>query len=131
MTPRTFPFEFEPIYAAAALPFGVTPRTAAVVLDNRTFSARFGAWSVRTPVENLAGAEATGPYSPLKTIGPAHLSFADRGLTFATNRRRGACIRFRDPVAGLVPSSALRHPALTVTVADVDGLCRAVEELTS
>jgi hypothetical protein len=64
----------------------------------------------------------TGPYSLIKTIGPAHLSFADRGLTFATNSERGLCIRFATPVRGLDPLGLVRHPAVTVTVADCDGL---------
>ena len=58
----------------------------------------------------------------LKTIGPAHLSLADRGLTFATNRDEGVCIRFHEPVKGIDPLGVLRHPALTVTVDDVDAL---------
>jgi hypothetical protein len=56
------------------------------------------------------------------TIGPAHLSFTDRGLTMATNGDRGVCIRFREPVAGIEPTGRIRHPGLTVTVADCDGL---------
>ena len=49
----------------------------------------------------------------------AHL---DRGLTFATNGDRGVCIKFHRSVRGIAPLGLLRHPALTVTVEDVDGL---------
>jgi hypothetical protein len=43
-------------------------------------------------------------------------------MTMATNPRQGLCIRFREPVPGLAPTSRLRHPGLTVTVADCTGL---------
>jgi len=55
---------------------------------------------------------------------------ADRGLTFATNGERGLCIRFRDPVSGIEPTGHLRHPGLTVTVADVDALARVLGAVT-
>ena len=64
--------------------------------------------------------------------GPAHLGLTDRGLTFASNGDRGVLISFHQPVGGIEPTGTLRHPALTVTVADVEGLAsllraRAVE----
>jgi hypothetical protein len=122
-----FPFDFDLAYRVVALPLGITPRTAWVDVGGGRLLARFGLWTVETGVDNVAGTETTGPYpSTFKTIGAAHLSFVDRGLTFATNKRRGLCIRFRDPVPGLEPTGRLRHPALTVTVADVDGLAAAL-----
>ena len=122
----TFPFLFTPLHRALALPFGVTPANARVEVDDGQLTARYGLWSLRTPLSNVAGTEITGPYSTLKTVGPAHLSVADKGLTFSSNAQRGLCISFRDPVPGLEPTGRLRHPALTVTVADVDGLAAAL-----
>ncbi len=122
----TFAFEFSPLHRAVALLFGVTPGQARVDVDDGRLRARFGPWRLDTPLTNVAGTEVTGPYSTLKTVGPAHLSLADRGLTFSSNSRRGLCIRFRDPVPGIEPTGRLRHPALTVTVADVDGLAQAL-----
>ena len=119
---RTFTFRFTTAYRVLALPFGVTPATAAVEVDDETFHARFGPWRVRTPLTNVASAQVTGPYSLPKTVGPAHLSVKDRGLTFATNPDRGVCVLFREPVRGLDPTGRLRHPGLTVTVADVEEL---------
>lgn len=122
----TFDFSFDPIHRALGLGFGVTPATTLVEVDGGRLVVRFGPWLVSTPLANVEGTEVTGPYATLKTAGPAHLSVADRGLTFATNARRGLCIRFRDPVAGIEPTGRLRHPGLTVTVADVEGLASAI-----
>ena len=121
-----FDFDFDPAYRAAALVFGVTPdRTGVEVADGR-FVARYGFWRLETDVANVASTEISGPYRLLTTIGPAHLSLSDRGLTFASNRRRGLCMTFKEPVPGLEPTGRLRHPGLTVTVSDVDGLARAL-----
>ena len=59
-----------------------------------------------------------------KTAGPPRLGLTDRGLTFASNHDRGVELRFRDKVRGVDPLGLLRHPNLTVTVADVDALHR-------
>ncbi len=122
----TFEFAFDPEYRAAALAFGVTPGRTGVDLEDGRLVARYGFWRLETEVSNIEGTEVSGPYRLLSTIGPAHLSLADRGLTFASNRRRGLCMRFKEPVPGLEPTGRLRHPGLTVTVADVDGLARAL-----
>ncbi len=122
----TFEFAFDPEYRAAALAFGVTPGRTGVDLEDGRLVARYGFWRLETEVSNIEGTEVSGPYRLLSTIGPAHLSLADRGLTFASNRRRGICMRFKEPVPGLEPTGRLRHPGLTVTVADVDGLARAL-----
>ena len=70
----------------------------------------------------------TGPYAFLKTAGPARLAITDRGLTFATNGDRGVLVSFRTPVRGLDPLGLLRHPELTLTVCDVDGLAALLRE---
>lgn len=46
----------------------------------------------------------------------------------ATNGARGVRIRLREPVAGLEPTGRLRHPGLTVTVADCDSLLARLTE---
>lgn len=122
----TFDFVFDPLYRAAALAFGVTESRTGVDVEDGRLVARYGFWRLETGLENVAGVEVSGPYRLLTTIGPAHLSLADLGLTFASNRDRGLCIKFREPVPGLVPTERLRHPGLTVTVADVDGLAAAL-----
>lgn len=128
MSTHRFPFEFEPLYRLPARALGITDATTWVEVDDERFVARFGPWRVETARSNVRGVGVTGPYGVPKTIGPAHLSLRDRGLTFATNRRQGACITFKEPVTGIDPVGLLRHPGLTVTVADPDGL---LELLTS
>ncbi len=121
---RRFSLAFAPAYRLASIPFGVTPNRAWVQVDDEYFEARFGLWHVRTPLTNVVGTETSGPYQWFKAIGPAHLSFADQGLTFASNGDRGVCIRFAQPVRGIDPTGTLLHPGLTVTVADPEGLVR-------
>jgi hypothetical protein len=117
-----FDFAFAPAYRRFAWPLLVTPKTAWVEVGDETFEARFGPWRVRTPLTNITDAEVTGPYAFWKTAGPARLAITDRGLTFATNGDRGVLILFEHAVPGLDPLGIVRHPELTVTVADVDGL---------
>jgi hypothetical protein len=117
-----FEFAFAPAYRRLARGFLVTPETAWVEVGDEAFEARFGPWRLRTPLTNITGVEVTGPYAYWKTAGPARLAITDRGLTFATNGDRGVLILFDTPVRGLEPLGILRHPELTVTVADVDAL---------
>jgi hypothetical protein len=120
MTERQrFEFTFDPKYRGPAGVFGVNPGNAWVEVDVDALTARFGRWRVHTPLSNIREVAVTGPYAYLKTAGPARLGVTDLGLTFATNGDRGVLITFRDKVRGLGP---LRHPELTVTVADVEGL---------
>lgn len=121
-----FPFRFATTYRLPALLFGVTSSTAGVWVDEAVLRIRFGPWRLQTPLSNVVATVHTGPYALIKTMGPAHLSFADRGLTCATNSERGLCIRFARPVPGIEPLGVLRHPAVTVTVADCDGLAEAL-----
>lgn len=128
--PVTFEFRFDPRYAVVALPYGITPARAWVRIGGGRFDVSYGPWRISTSTGNLVDAEVTGPYAFARTAGPARLSFADRGLTFASNGTQGVCIGFRTPVAGIDPLGVLRHPSLTVTVADVEGLRQAIDDLT-
>ena len=117
-----FPFAFKPRVRPFSLVFGVIPRTAWVELDDDDLRVRFGLWHLVTPRRNIVDGQITGPYDFAKVAGPAHLSFADRGVTFATNTRRGVCFTLREPVPGIAPFGRLPHPGVTVTVADPAGL---------
>jgi hypothetical protein len=128
MTDSRFQFRFSTPYRIAALPFGIMPSTCEVRVEDDGLLVRFGLWRVQTNIENVADVAVTGPYAFVKTAGPAHLSLADRGLTFATNSDQGVCIRFHTPVAGMEPTGVLRHPNLTVTVTDCDGLAKILRQ---
>jgi hypothetical protein len=122
-----FDFRFADAYRAPALMFGVTRATSGLVLDDGELRIRFGPWFVRTTLPNVTGSQITGPYGFVKTVGPAHLSLADRGLTLATNGDRGLCIRFERPVTGIDPLGMIRHPAVTVTVEEPEELAAALD----
>jgi len=122
-----FPFRFHPAFAVAARPFGVCSESAVVRLRGDDLSVDFGRWHVRTPLANVRAATVTGGYSWPKVIGPARMSMKDRGLTFATNPDEGVCISFDEPVRGGDPMGFMRHPSLTVTVADPAALAELLD----
>jgi hypothetical protein len=126
-TAARFSFAFDPAYARVARVLGVRPATSWVEVTDGRVRARFGPWTVDTERANVVATSVSGPYSIPKTIGPAHLSLRDRGLTFATNNRAGTCISFRDPVRGIDPFGLIRHPGLTVTVDDPERLADLLE----
>lgn len=115
-------FDFAPTYRAVALAFGITPGTAYVDLLPEEIRVRFGLWRLSTGRSNVVGSERSGDYALLKTVGPPHLSFADRGITFATTGVHGICLSFREPVAGIEPTGRLRHPGATLTLREPERL---------
>lgn len=121
-----FEFRFDPTYRRWAAPFGVRPSNAVVHVTDEQMDARFGPWRVRTPLANVAGTERTGPYTLARTAGPAHLSMADRGITFATNGDRGLCLELARPARVRLPVGHLSCPGITVTVADPEALAEAL-----
>jgi hypothetical protein len=123
---QRFEFRFDPAYRRAARPFGITPGRAWVQIDDERLVARYGPWRLETPLSNIRSVEITGPYRFYRTAGPARLGVSDAGLTFASNGERGVLISFRKRVPAIDPLGVLRHPELTMTVADVDGLVRAL-----
>src|SRR5256885_1460508 len=102
------------------LPFGVRPsKDGVTITDDGTFRATFGFFKVETPLTNIDTAHVTRDYRWWTAAG-ARGSMVDDGLTFGTNRRAGVCVHFREPVPS--PLRRKGHSAITVTVADVDGL---------
>lgn len=125
---QRFCFEVDPTMAPFARLFGVTADNAWVDVSETEVVAKFGPWVLRTLRSNVAGAQVTGPYAWAKVVGGPHISLKDRGLTFATTTQEGVCIRFREAVGGALPVPFLRHPALTVTVEDPEGLLQALRD---
>jgi len=107
------------------LPFGLRPgRDGVTLTDNGIFLARFGLLRMETPLANIDEAHVTRGYRWWTAAG-ARMSAADRGLTFGTNAVAGVCVHFREPVPS--PLRRKGHPALTVTVADVEGLAARLQ----
>lgn len=128
---KRFTFDFDSRYRWPAWLPGVKPSSAIVEIDDSFLQITFGPWTLKSPTTNIRGAALSGPYSVPKTIGSTRMSISDRGLTFATNPYRGVCISFRNPVPGIDPFGPIRHPAVTATVADPDGLVAAITDLVS
>lgn len=131
MTVARFPFSVDPRYRRASKPFGVRPDEAVVLVGDGRLDARFGRWRLQTPLPNVADVEVTGPFRFLKTAGPPRLGITDLGLTFATNGERGVLITFREKVKAIDPTGLVKHPELTVTVDDVDGLAALLRDETA
>jgi hypothetical protein len=123
-----FDFSWDPTYRRVARLFGITPERTAVTLAAGTFSVRYGPWRLETTAANVADVRIEGPYAFFKTAGPPHLGITDRGITFASNGERGVRLELRDPVPGIEPTGRLRHPNVTVTVADPEGLLTALRQ---
>lgn len=123
-----FRFQFEPRVSPLSFVLGITPMTAHAHVRDGQFHVHFGPWRMCTSLDNIEGAEVTGPYRWLKVAGPPHISLKDRGLTMATSTEQGVCVRFREPVAALLPKGLLKHPALTVTVEDAERLAQVLNQ---
>ena len=112
-----------PRYERPARLFGVKPENAGVEVGDERFEAHFGHWRVRTPLTNIAAVEVTWAVRILEYGRPG----ASRRYRPRTRRSRptatAACwCPFGSPCLGVEPTGLLKHPELTVTVADVEGL---------
>ncbi|HUC37195.1 MAG TPA: hypothetical protein VMR97_08735 [Acidimicrobiales bacterium] len=113
-------YRFAPVLA----PFGLRPRKDGVTItDDDRFIATFGLLKLETSLANVDGAHVTRDYRWWTAIG-VRQSFVDDGLTFGTNRDAGVCVHFDERVRS--PLRRRGHSALTVTVADLDGLIETV-----
>lgn len=122
----TFDFRFDPAYAAAGRPFGITPRTTTVEVGPQWLYVGYGPWRLATPLSNIASVEETGGFGFMKTAGPPHLSLADRGVSFTTNGDRALCLAFHSPVPAIDPTGTIRHPGATLSVAEPELLAQAL-----
>ena len=121
---RFFPYDFDIRFAPIWRFFGADPEVDGVTIDDQTFRATYGKFSVSTPLANIASVTNTGPYRWWKSVG-LRASAVDSGITFGTTSRHGACVLFQEPIGQVIPPR-LNHAGLTVTIADPDGLVEAV-----
>ncbi len=117
-----FEYDLDERFKAIWWPLGVR-QGHGVTIDGDRLTARYGHLTLRTPLDNVVGGHITERYRWWTAVG-VRLSFADDGLTFGTSTRRGVCIHFADRVGGVIPTRS--HSALTVTVADCEGLIEAI-----
>jgi hypothetical protein len=123
---QPYDFAFAPAYAVAARPFGIRPGTTTVEVGPRWLYVRYGPWRLATPRDNVTSAEVTGGFSFVRTAGPPHLSFSDRGVSFTTNGESALCLTFREPVPAIDPTGTITHPGATLSVSDPRGLAAAL-----
>ena len=102
---------------------GVKDTDGVDLTDDGMFRAKFGRFSVETPLDNIDHTEITGPHRWYTAVGP-RLSFADDGLTFGTNHTSGLCVAFKKPIRKVI--GLKNHSALWVSVADPKGLATAI-----
>jgi hypothetical protein len=115
-----FKYEVDKRLAPFWLPFGLRPSTDGVTItDDGKFVAKYGFLKLETSVSNIDGAHITRDYRWWTAAG-ARRSFVDDGLTFGTNAHAGVCVHFGERVPSLLGPKG--HSALTVTVANLDGL---------
>jgi hypothetical protein len=115
-----FKFEVDKRLVPFWLPFGLNPFTDGVTItDDGRFLAKFGFVKLESSVSNIDGAHITRGYRWWTAAG-ARLSFVDDGLTLGTNADAGVCVHFGAPVPS--PLRRKGHSAVTVTVADLEGL---------
>jgi hypothetical protein len=118
----TYLYEIDKRFLPVLAVFGLRPKRDGVrVGDDGVFSATFGWFHLATPLSNIEGAHVTRDYRWWTAIG-ARRSFSDDGLSFGTNKRAGVCVHFKEKVPS--PLGRKGHSALTVTVADLEGLAQ-------
>ena len=121
---RYFPYAIDKLYWPLLLPFGLRSSKDGVTLtDEGALSATFGFFNIQTQLANVAEAHITRKYRWWTAFG-VRGSMVDDGLSFGTNHNAGVCIHFAEKVPSPLRRSG--HSALTVTVADLDGLVSAL-----
>lgn len=122
-TGRFFPYELDQRWSPMFTVLGVDDGDGVTVGDDGSLVASYGRKRVETTLANVRGTEITGPHRWYTAVG-LRLSFADDGLTFGTNHRRGVCIEFVERIPRVI--GFRDHSALWVSVADPEGLAAAI-----
>ncbi len=124
MTDQFFPYDIDNRWWAMLKALAVSSTDGVTLGADGSFTATFGRVSVSTTIDNIDHTLVTGPHRWYTAVG-LRLSFADDGLTFGTNHRRGLCVEFREKIPKVIGLRA--HSALWVSVADPEGLAAALE----
>ena len=118
-----FAYAIDSRYLPVLVPFGFRRTKDGVTLTDDSFLASFGFFKLATRLTNITSAHITRNYRWWTAFG-VRASRADDGLSFGTNHDAGVCIHFAEKVPSPLRRSG--HSALTVTVADLDGLARVL-----
>jgi hypothetical protein len=121
---KRFGYAIDNRYLPLLLLFGLRRSKDGVTLtDEGSLLATFGFVKIKTPQANVTGAHITRNYRWWTAFG-VRASMVDDGLSFGTNHSAGVCIHFAEKVPSPLRRSG--HSALTVTVADLEGLTNAL-----
>jgi hypothetical protein len=103
--------------------FGVREGNAYVDLSSSDIYASFGFYHLRAQLSNVARWRIEGPWLWITAIG-VRRGVRQGDMTFAGNHKGGVRIDFRTPERRWL----FKIPRLYVTVADLEGLARALGE---
>jgi hypothetical protein len=121
---RHYGYAIDKRYLPVLLPLLLRPSRDGVTLsEHGALVASFGLLKIETSRSNVTGAHVTRNYRWWTAVG-VRMSRVDDGLTFGTNHDAGVCIHFAEKVPS--PLRRKGHSALTVTVADLEGLTAAL-----
>lgn len=119
----TYPLRLGPRQRWLLLPWGVRPGNVWVRLEDEQLVARFGFFSLRTPIANIVRWEISGPYRWFTAFG-VRRSISGADVTFGSSDHGGVRLDFRDPVRF---ARFLKPPALYLTVDDLEGFAADLE----
>ena len=125
MKAKFFPYRLDKRWTVLFFALGVDDKDGVTITGKGELTATFGRFKVKTTVANVDHTLVTGPHRWYTAVG-LRLSFADDGLTFGTNHRKGLSIAFVAKIPKVVGFK--KHSTLWVSVADPDGLAAAIEE---
>jgi hypothetical protein len=115
-----FPIRLGPRSRPLLLLFGVRESNAFVEL-NGELVARFGFFSFRSPLANIARWQIEGPWSWLTAIG-VRRGWRKGDITFGGNHSGGVRLDLEQPIRW----SIFNVPILYVTVGDLEGFAAAL-----
>lgn len=125
MKAQCFPYLLDKRWSALFLTLGVRDSDGVTVTAKGELVATYGRFKVTTTLDNVNHTEVTGPHRWYTAVG-LRLSFADDGITFGTNHRKGLSIAFVKKVPRVI--GLRKHSTLWVSVADPEGLAKAIAQ---
>jgi len=94
-----FPIRLDPLFRLPLLAWGVIGRrNAYVALVDDELVARFGFFSLRTPLANVASWQVSGPYRWWRAIG-VRGTLGKPEITFGGSAHGGIALHLREPIS--------------------------------